>query len=210
MRVFTLPATSIVNRFVPKNSFDAFLNTKQKKLFTDKVLRITWSYKLAAETVNLDGKEIKEIHVFDVELKEKEDIEEILLLIQKVIPYTLIFIVRHGAEYYLSTSVKHSNAKNEDFAVIDYTFSSDWILNTNKPHTITLQNNLDWVFKDFCDQFKSVGAITGSLEELVKEQKQNDKIQKEIRKLKSQIAKCKQFNKKVELNMRLKELEGKL
>lgn len=210
MAIFHLPEASVVNRFVPKNSFDSFLNTKQKRLFTDKLSRITWSHKLAVETINLDGKDIKEIHVFEIELKEKGDVEEILLLIQKVIPYTVIFIVRYDKEYYLSTSVKHANAKNEDFSVIDYTFSSDWLSNADIPFSITLKNNLDWVFKDFCDQFKSIETTTDSIGELVEEQKQNDKLKKEIVKLKSQIAKCKQFNKKVELNMKLKKLEGRL
>lgn len=210
MAIFHLPEASVVNRFVPKNSFDSFLNTKQKRLFTDKLSRITWSHKLAVETINLDGKDIKEIHVFEIELKEKGDVEEILLLIQKVIPYTVIFIVRYDKEYYLSTSVKHANAKNEDFSVIDYTFSSDWLSNADIPFSITLKNNLDWVFKDFCDQFKSIETTTDSIGELVEEQKQNDKLKKEIVKLKSQIAKCKQFNKKVELNMRLRKLEGRL
>lgn len=210
MDVFHLPQSSVVDRFVPKNSFDSFLNTKQKKLFSDKLSRITWTHKLALETVHLDGRDVKEIQIFEIELKEKRDIEEILVLIQKVIPYIVIFIVRYDKEYYLSTSVKHANVKNEDFAVIDYTFSSNWLSNADIPFAITLKNNLDWVFNDFCNQFKSVETTTDSIEELVEEQKQNDKLKKEIVKLKSQIAKCKQFNKKVELNMKLKKLEGRL
>lgn len=209
MDVFLLPESSVVNRFVPKNSFDSFLNTKQKRLFTDKLSRITWSHKLAVDTINLDGRDVKEIHVFEIELKEKRNIEEILLLIQKVIPYTLIFIVRYDKEYYLSCSVKHSNAKNEDFAVIDYTFSSNWTLNSNKPFSITLKNDLDWIFNDFCNQLKSVVTRTTSIEELVKAQKHNDKLKKEIERLKIKITNSKQFNKKVELNMKLKELESR-
>ena len=36
MSYFNLPASTIVNRFIPKNAFDDYTNTKQKKKFVER------------------------------------------------------------------------------------------------------------------------------------------------------------------------------
>src|SRR5690606_19306101 len=146
--------------------------------------------------------------VFKVELKEKKVINDLLLVIDKAIPYHIIFWIEFGNEFYISTSAKHLHPQNEDVAVIDYTFTSDWKLIENNVYQIELKNNLDWIFKNFCDQLKTVDTSSKSISELVEKQKNNDAILKEIEKLKSEIARCKQFNKKVELNLKLKALQS--
>jgi len=74
MELLKLPINTQVNRVIPKNTFDSFTNTKQKKLFTDKILRIIWTHKLSKLTTNLPSKEIQEIQIFKVELKTGEAI----------------------------------------------------------------------------------------------------------------------------------------
>ena len=86
MDFFDLPKRTKVGRVIPKNHFDTYTNSKQKKQFTDYILRITWTNKLSSEIINLDFKEIREIEVFKVELKEKIDIPGILEIINKTIP----------------------------------------------------------------------------------------------------------------------------
>lgn len=204
--MFNLPKTTTVQKVIPKNAFDTYTNTRQKKAFSDKIQRITWANKIAFETVHLQGSEVAEIQLFKLELKEKTPIKDLLLIIEKAIPYHIIFWIEYADEFYISTSAKHLNPKDENLAVIDYTFTSDWLLIDNNPYQLELKNNLDSVFKNFCDQLKSIDTYTSSIGELVEKQKSKDAISKEIEKLKSEIGKCKQFNKKVELNIRLKEL----
>lgn len=206
--MFNLPRSTEVDKIIPKNAFDAFTNTKQKKAISEKLLRIKWVNKLSSDTTNLQGKELEEIQVFDVELKEKTDIKDILVLINKAIPYSIIFILRFEELLYLSTSPKHINPNKENSAVIDYTFNSGWINKNECNFTIDLKNSLDWVYNKFCEQFSVTNVETSNLTELVEVQKNNDALLKEIEKLKSAIPKCKQFNKKVELNMRLKALQA--
>lgn len=206
--MFNLPKSTKIQKVIPKNAFDSYTNTKQKKSFSDKISRITWSNKIAFETVHLREGDISEIQIFKVELKEKIILKDLLSIIDKAIPYHIIFWIEFGDEFYISTSVKHLHPQNEDVAVIDYTFTSGWKSIEDNVYKIELKNNLDWVFKNFCDQLKSVDTNSKSISELVEKQKNNDAILKEIEKLKSEIARCKQFNKKVELNMRLKVLES--
>lgn len=204
--MFNLPTSTKIQKVIPKNAFDSYTNTKQKKSFSDKISRITWSNKIAFETVHLREGDISEIQIFKVELKEKAILKDLLSIIDKAIPYHIIFWIEFGDEFYISTSVKHLHPQNENLAVIDYTFTSDWKLVEDNTYKIELKNNLDWIFKNVCDQLKSVDTKTKSISELVEKQKSNNAIIKEIEKIKTEIAKCKQFNKKVELNILLKKL----
>lgn len=204
--MFNLPTSTKIQKLIPKNAFDSYTNTKQKKLFSDKIQRITWTNKIAFDTVNLDGVDVSEIQLFKIELKEKTVIKDLLSIIEKSIPYHILFWIEFGNEFYISTSAKHLHPQNQDFAVIDYTFTSDWKLIDDNKYQIELKNNLDWIFKNVCDQLKSVDTKTKSISELVEKQKSNDAILKEIEKIKTEIARCKQFNKKVELNILLKKL----
>lgn len=206
--MFNLPKSTKIQKVIPKNAFDSYTNAKQKKLFSDKIQRITWANKIAFDTVNITGVDVSEIQLFKIELKEKTVIKDLLSIIEKSIPYHIIFWIEFADEFYISTSVKHLHPQNENLAVIDYTFTSDWKLVEDNTYKIELKNNLDWIFKNFCDQLTSVDTETKSISDLVDKQKNNDAILKEIEKLKSEIARCKQFNKKVELNLKLKALQS--
>ena len=70
--MFDLPASTIVNRNIPKNSFEDFANSKQKKVLTNTISKIRWINKLSTQTINLEGKEVKEIQIIEITLKQKE------------------------------------------------------------------------------------------------------------------------------------------
>jgi hypothetical protein len=211
MDFFNLPSRTKVGRVVPKNAFDEYTNTKQKKLFTDCIQRISWTHKLSTDTVNLDAKDIQEIQVFKVELKQKSDILKILEIINKSIPYHIVFWVEHNQEAYISTASKHPHPTNEDVSVIDWTFTSDWFNRENYSYAFNLKGSLDAIFKDLCVQLTGkidLGRLP--LDAILKNQKEIDQLKKEIRKLKSAISRSKQFNEKVTLNIKLKAAEKKL
>lgn len=211
MDFFNLPVRTKVGRVVPKNAFDEYTNTKQKKLFTDCIQRISWTHKLSADTVNLDAKHIQEIQVFKVELKQKSDILKILEIINKSIPYHIVFWVEHDQEAYISTASKHSHPTNDDVAVIDWTFTSDWFNKDDNSYAFNLKGSLDAVFKDLCVQLTGKPELDKqSLDSILKNQQEVDSLKNEISKLKSAISRSKQFNHKVELNQKLHRLEFKL
>ena len=204
--MFNLPKSTLVKKVIPKNAFDSYTNTKQKKMFAEKISRITWTNKLSLDSINISGKEVKEILFFEIELRDKFEAKDLLTIIDKAIPYNIIFIVKYLYEYYISTSAKHIHPSNEDNAVIDYTFKSSWLNLVNQPYKIELKNNLDWVFQNFCEQLKSTKSNFSSIKELIEKEKRMDSMAKEIEQIKSEIKRCNQFNKKVELNIRLNEL----
>lgn len=211
MDFFNLPIRTKVGRVVPKKAFDEYTNTKQKKLFTDCIQRISWTHKLSADTVNLDAKDIQEIQVFKIELKQKSDILKILEIINKFIPYHIVFWVEYNQEAFISAASIHPHPTNDDVAVIDWTFTSDWFNKDDNSYAFNLKGSIDAVFKDLCVQLTGKPELgKQSLGSILKNQQEVDRLKKEIRKLQSAISRSKQFNEKVDLNLRLKKAQKDL
>lgn len=213
MNIFNLPLTAEISQIVPKNAFDAYTNANQKRQFADLIQRITWAYKLAPETVHIAvGQHIQEIQVFHIALKEQKPIPRLLDIIDKAIPYTLIFIVSHEERVYVSVSVKHPHQANPDNAVIDHTFSSPWFLKHENPYSMRLEGTLDDIIRHLCIQLSGesisdTALAASSLQNLVQHIQSLEKLQKEIQHLHSRIKKIVQFNMKVELNIQLQQKE---
>ncbi len=211
MEFFSLPNTARVNKVIPKNAFDAYTNSKQKKMFSDLILRITWLQKLSQDTVNLEGKEIKEIQIFKIELKVREEIQPLLEIIDKAIPYNIIFIIQELDSSYLSTSTKHPHPLNANNSVIDWTFKTPWFLNNENKFAMHLKKNLDAVYHDFCIQISGKKNMARkSLQDLVHYNKQIYLLEKEIQQLQTNIKNSKQYKYKVELNLLLKQRSKEL
>jgi hypothetical protein len=212
MDFFDLPEKVKVNKVVPKNAFDSFTNSKQKQLFTDLIKRITWEYKISEATTNLPAKEIKEIQVFYVELKEKQEVKGILEIINKAIPYPIIFLVNWNNEFYFSTSTKHPHPINHNISVIDWTFNSEWLPKENiNNFTLPLKKSLDFVYEGFCFQISGENKLNStSLAELVEHQERQATLKTAIGQLEKKIKGTKQFNEKLELNQELNNLKKEL
>ena len=86
--MFNLPKTTVVNKTIPKVKFyeKTGADSKLKQLFIDDIEQITWKYKLSKDTINLDeGKKVKEIEIFEINLKHKDLSKDILKTIDKFI-----------------------------------------------------------------------------------------------------------------------------
>ena len=211
MELFNLPLRTKVGRVIPKNAFDEYTNTKQKKEFTDYIQRITWTNKLSKDTINLDGRDVQEIQVFRVELKLKTDITKVLEIINKAIPYHIVFWVEFNNNAYIKTAAKQPHPTNDNISVIDWTFTSDWFEKNKNSYMLNLTGGLDSVFKDLCVQLTGKADLSEKPMDLILENQQEvDRLQKEIARLEAAISRSKQFNKKVELNLRLRKAEKEL
>lgn len=208
--MFDLPEATVVNRVIPKNSFEKYATASQRRLFAELVQKIIWQNKLSTETTNLQGVEIKEVQVFLIELKQKQKIDGLLSVIDRAIPYPIIFSIKYDSTFYYSASQKHSHPLNEDNAIIDWTFKTDWLDVKECSLSIILKKNLDSVFENFCSQISRPNKTTTGLNELADFDRKQKSLQKEKERLMNAINSCKQFNKKVELNMELKAVEKRL
>jgi len=129
MPVFNLPETTLVNKKIPKNKF-------YEKLQADKTLRekfvrqvdyILWKHKLSGHTVNLSPtKEVEEIQVFQVYLKQKSLSREVLESIDRAIPYPILFALVYHDEVQLAIAYKKRSKQHEDRFVVDSYYYSPW------------------------------------------------------------------------------------
>jgi len=206
LNILNLPDSTKVDKVIHKNLFDPYCNSAQKKLFTEYIQKILWTNKLSKDTIHLEGKSIQEIQLIKIELKIKDRIAKILNIIDEYMPYTIIFVIQYNQEYYISTSVKHNNPKNENKSIIEWTFETDWYNSTDKSFPLLLQNNLDIVYHNFCNQV--IGIETWkeySLQEIIGLSKELFQLEKDVSKLQKKLSSTKQFNHKVEINTQLHE-----
>jgi hypothetical protein len=211
MEYFNLPTSTTVQRVVPKNSFDPYTTKKQKELLARYVSKIIWRNNLSPETINLPGREVREIQIFTIELKVKREIAPILNIIDRAIPYHIIFVVEFDGWCYLSTSAKHPSPLDESKSIIDWTFESEWFEKTNYCYPLELKKSLDDVFCDFCNRLSiKPDKEMKNIPELISYNAKLHALNKAIESLKKKIASCNQFNKKVDLNLKLKKLEEEL
>jgi hypothetical protein len=119
--------------------------------------------------------------------------------------------VEHEHVIYLSTSAKHPHPVYEDNAVIDWTFKTDWFVPTEKKYALQLKKSVDAVYHDFCIQLSGNPSMASKpIQDLIAYKKRTSALEKEITRLRSGIANSKQFNKKVELNLKLKAVEEQI
>lgn len=209
MSYFNLPISTNVNRFIPKNAFDAFTNAKQKKKFTDVVEKITWLHKLSKETINLTGKEIEELQIFEIKLKEACYPKDLLDVIDKSIPYPIIFVLSYQDTILISTSKKHSHPLNQDSAVVDWSFATEWFLTAANGYQLNLKITLDFVYADFCSQLIGYSKLHNGIWDIIDYHKKVKELKTQINNLERAMKIERQFNRKVELNILLKSLKLK-
>lgn len=198
-----LPKNALVNKFVAKTKFyeKASLSSKLQNEFINKIQRITWKYKLAEDTIGISKTDkVTEIQIFEIELKEKVIPKNVLKVIDKAIPYQILYrFIYKGNEAYAIT-LKESGVENYYF--------SDW--NDDKSFDFT-GIDLEKVYQKIIRAFITSEAKTkSSFKEIIDTDNKIKALENEIDVLENRISKEKQFNRKVELNKILLEKKSLL
>lgn len=196
-----LPRSTEVNRRVAKEKLyqNATLTPQSRDMIKDQIESVFWRNKLADSTVGISaGEEIKEIQVFEVQLRQRELDKRILPAISKAIPYKILFVLIFGdeAQAWIEAS---GTFYNTDWQFLDgFTFKFEGL-------------NLDTVYENLARQIAGgrLGEI-GDIAEAVDRDKQRQKLERDIASLEKKLMREKQFNKQVELNSELKRLRKEL
>lgn len=199
-----LPRAAFVNKYVPKNKFyeKAALSSKLQKEFVDKIQKITWKYKLAESTVGITKTDkVTEIQIFEIELKEQVIPKNVLKVIDKAIPYQILYrFIYKDNEAYGITLKENNNAENYYF--------SDW--NEDKNFDFT-GINLEKVYQKLVKAFiRSEVQNKSSFNDIIDTDNKIKALENEIGVLENRISKEKQFNRKVEINKVLLERKNQL
>lgn len=199
-----LPKEAFVNKIIPKNKFyeKATLNSKLQKEFVDKIQKMTWKYKLAESTVGITKTDkVTEMQIFEIELKEQVIPKNVLKVIDKAIPYQILYhFIYKDNEAYGITLKENNNAENYYF--------SDWNEEKNFDFTgIDLEKVYQKLVKAF---IRSDVQNKSTFNDIINIYKKITALENEIAVLENKIRKEPQFNRKVELNKVLLERKNEL
>lgn len=212
--MYNLPQSTIVNRVIPKKTFVNQLgaNTRMKDHFTNDVVRVEWLAKLAPSTINVaDGKEVHEITIFLVPIKDENCPDDIFSFIDGMIPRHTLFILRWGDMTCLHLNYKEwmENSTNTDKTFrIAKTYRSQWIKDTEI--SLSIEGlTMDAIYEALVRQVAGERIIiqSESLREDVEKSTQREMLLKEIEILKRKEAKERQPQKKFVLHQQRIALE---
>ncbi len=215
--MYNLPQSTIVNRVIPKKTFINQLgaNTRMKEHFTNDVVRVEWLAKLAPSTINVvDGREVHEITLFLVPIKNENCPDDVFSFIDSMIPRHTLFILRWGDMTCLHLNYKEwmENTTNTDKTFrIAKTYRSQWIKDTEI--SLSIEGlTMDAIYEALVRQVAGERIIiqSESLREDVEKSTQREMLLKEIEILKRKINNEKQPKKKFELHQQLIKLKKDL
>lgn len=209
------------------------LTSSDKKLFTTDINKIVLEYMFSEDRINIKAYkdeeiECEEIAVIRVILENDKKYKRICEIIQRAIPYSIILICEFENKVIFNVANKKINKINIDKNTIDEMLYIGWInldscLEADKRFFDELDItkwsyiNLYKFYNSFVDNVKFYNAVKytnyiDGLKELdvdvIKEI--TDKIEKlslEIVRLRNNLKKESQFNKKIEINIKIKKIQ---
>lgn len=200
MKTFNLPQKAIVNKFIPKTKFfeKAQVNSKLQQEFADTIVRITWAYKLAENTINTSGtKKIEELQIFRINLKEKVIPKNVLKVIDKAIPFAILYIFEFEEHFAFGITTKESTEQRYFFSEWNQELTFDFTGNT-------IEHIYQKTIQLFIKNKTGLVLQNQNFETLLEKEKRIAILEKEISNLQNKIRTEKQFNKQVAFNKILK------
>lgn len=220
MKLYKFPPQAKVDRLIPKNKFyeQGKANSKIEQLFVNQVENIRWAYKLASSTIHLqDQEDLKEIQIFRVKSRVEDLDVSILSFIDKLILTPIIFEVVYQDKVKVVATYKRLNQADKTKAVIGQYYASEWLEDHDRVE-LPLYLKLADLYEHFIAQILPITSSEDSgdddesvsIELQLQKAQQLESLQKQLDKLKSKLRNERQFNRKVELNKKVSELESQL
>lgn len=209
------PASARFGARVPKERFyERTASTAAlREKFVTEVNRISWAYKLAAETINLPGSsEVPEIEILQLDAKSSDISAQLLAAIDKAIPNPVIFEIHrddaHGGGVRMTAA--HKPAGSPAPKPNAY-FSTGWMQGdaprTSLPTAITmtaLYSELIGPLMPLVSRPGESPAVVGERLDAVR------RLEREISTLERKLGAEPQLNRKVELRRQLRAKQAEL
>lgn len=191
---FNLPEKAFVNKFIAKSKFydKAVVNAKLQSEFINKIQKITWKYKLAEETIGIPKTDnVTEIQIFEIELKGQVIPTNVIKLIDKSVPYQILYMFIYTDSFAYAIALKKGNVAS------NYYFT-EW--NEVKYFSFT-GINLEKVYENLIREFlRKETKQESSFADDVNLDNKIASLEKDIDILNKKVKNEKQFNRKVEIN----------
>ena len=206
------PQSTEFNKRIPKQKFYERLDVSPalRRVFVEQIRIVYWKNKLAATTLNIaPGEQVTEIEVFEVRLNVPDLEENVLRLIDREIPYHILFLLEYDGKYRAVMGYKEAASSGKAAFRVDRYYHTDWLAEKDLP--LCLEGlTLDAVYENFIRQIAGEGLSrekNATLKESVERQKQREQLEKQIAALEAQMKKEKQLNRKMELKAEIRKLK---
>ena len=219
--MLSLPKSTEFNRRIPKQKFydNLSVTPEIKRVLVEQISAIYWRNKLATTTLNVGRSEkVIELEIFEIKLNQPSLDLRVLQLIDKEIPYHILYLLEYKSKYQAWIGYKESSvAKAETFKVNKY-YHTEW-LPLEEIHIRLDGLHMDSIYDSFIRQVagerldfnknNAVGAKS-SIKDAIEHDCLRQKLIKQITALESKMNNEKQFNRKMKLNAEIKSLKQEL
>lgn len=228
-----IPKKCLLNKPLFKKLFQehADLDITDKRALKDDIDKIRWVYTLKPSTVNIasysdDTCEYDEIAVIQVDLSSANRAQRIATFVNKAIPYPIVLVFSFADTIAISVADKRINQADKSKWIAYDTWMTEWF-NPDAPNEAQQQFMQDMAMKslsfvnfyafytDIKNRVIALNTATRSGNyEIVSPEKTEDRresltriteLEREIAELRSALKRETQFNKKLELNVSVKE-----
>ena len=214
MILFEYPKQANCQKIIPKETIYKHLeaNSSLKNLFIRHIDKITWKYKLSAETININATDsVNEVQILEVILKEQDFKLEILQAIDEAIPSAIIFELIFADNIKIVACHKKPSQNAGSKPTLSEYFCSNWLQNNQPKKSLPIVLNLEELYKQLLlpllpYQAKDNENLTSQIARI------GQIIAKEkiITKLEKKLANEKQFNRKVEINSEIRIIKKEI
>jgi hypothetical protein len=212
--LFSFPAQARVARVVPKNKIYEHgpVSSALRDKFVGQVEQITWAYKLAPETINLPARGgVAEIQIFDIVQKVSELDKDVLRAIDRAIPLPIIFQLHHEQHTRMVAAFKRPSEADTSKWVVDGYFAGNWLPIDSPRQPLPVALDLQGLYEQLLRCLLPNSARSGeSLPEQLARLNRLRSLHSERAKLDARMHKEKQFNRKVGLNAKLREIQNEI
>ena len=212
--LFTFPESCAFGKVLPKSKIyeHSGANTRLKDLFVKQVEQVIWQYKLAPETLHLPARPgVPEIQIFSIQLKTPELHADVLRCIDGAIPFPIVFELTFGGKTQVVAAYKRPNEADASRWVLSDYFATDWLPMDGERTAMPVALHLGGLYEQLLHRLIPLSARPQeTLAELVARVEQAQAKQRELDKTTAQLAKEKQFNRKVEINAQLRKLKNEV
>ena len=214
--MLNFPQSTIFDRRIPKTKFYEKLSVtpRLKRVFVEQITQIRWQNKIAPSTINVaPGATVTEIQVIVIHLNQPKLDQKILALMDKEIPYHVLFLLEYGDRVQAWIAYKEE-AKTGTFKPGSY-YHTEWLA----PEELTLRLKgltMDALYENLIRQIAGEELASAhdtevsDIRDAVSRDERRRKLQREIAVLEGKVHKEKQFNRQVELNGELKKIRKQL
>lgn len=212
--LFHYPKQAAFERLLPKNKIyeHAKPSSAVRELFVTQVDKIVWQYKLAPETINLPAKpSVPEIQIFAIAQKTPELSEAVLRCIDQAIPYPIVYQLTFEDRIKVKAAYKRPNDVDANKWVVDSYFETTWHKGDTERVELPVALDLAGLYEQILRRLLPLPPRPGeTIKAQVERLVQLRSKQHEYHKMEVRLQKEQQFNRKVELNSQLRQLNHEL